>query len=78
MLSPHNPWETEKAVEDPLRMGTSVRAVHSTILVLDSGASWEDPGCTANDAVDGNLTSKVCGLKVSLFHGSRCSQFATL
>lgn len=50
---------------DPLNAGVPVTAVRITIEVLEGeGESWKDPGCSASDAVDGDLSPKVMQAKI--------------
>jgi hypothetical protein len=59
-LFPRAPWEEERTLADPLDKAKTVRAVLTSIQVLESeGASFQDPGCAANDTVDGDLSDKV-------------------
>eukprot|EP00983_Pelagomonas_calceolata_P082024 1155792-Pelagomonas_calceolata.AAC.5 len=60
-LFPSQPWQSEKDVLDPMDAAATIRAVVTSILVQDGGegTTWTDPGCTASDAVDGDISDRV-------------------
>lgn len=69
-LTPRAPWVGDQLTYDPLEPDFNVSAVLTTLLVLDEGVELTDPGATASDAVDGDVSNKVSSLYVSLFRGS--------
>lgn len=63
-LSPKAPFVAEdQLIADPYDPDVQVSAVLTIVPVLENGAVWTDPGATATDALDGDISDDVRSLR---------------